>query len=520
VQSDVTESVDARTESSSGDVTESVSDDTADIVESLTDATAPTGTVTTTAPSSNPEPEAGRASVTGWASEHVEWTFWNGGLRNTAPDPLVTRRNRLLSRTQLLVRSSYHRGRWLEAVASGVLGVESQEEGPASYNDFNGLNGQTSWQFATADLLELYVGLSAGNLDLRFGQQRVPWGKADVLSPNDIVNSRDLTDPFYGDQELRYRPTPIARADFYADPFVFELLGSPVFIADRSSLSVGNWSALQPDAPAEYRGLYNLIGRVVDPSLRRDVDRLLQQTRYPNQNGAGASVGAKIGFSVDGLDVNGYYHYGHDGTPFLSFDPAFVFLLKGTDFAHAQLADLAPLAQAIDRGLRPLSGEFVRRHHFGLDASRAIGPFVFRLDAAFETQRVYYRMDLTSASYPTVLAVASIEYQTGDVDRIIVVETVYIGLLEPPAAPLLAYNQHSFGFATVFRWPVIGALSLELRGTLGLMLQSYTVQPALRLKLGDFVIKLGGILLNGEPRSLGWYYRHNASAMLQVRYTF
>ncbi|HKU37092.1 MAG TPA: hypothetical protein VJR89_03065, partial [Polyangiales bacterium] len=190
------------------------------------------------------------------------------------------------------------------------------------------------------------------------------------------------------------------------------------------------------------------------------------------------------------------------------------------DPSTAKYEDFAPLLRALDSGLRPFAAEYLRRHHVGVDASTTLGPWVLKLDAAYQSARVFYHRDLSSMSSPTVLAVMSFEYQTGDFDRALIVELVYARLLDAPTQPLLVYNRDSYGAASVLRWSLVGPLQLELRAMGGLSPQFYVLQPALQLNFGSLHVKAGAILLNGETGSLGNYYRHNAEVFAQLRGNF
>jgi hypothetical protein len=315
-------------------------------------------------------------------------------------------------------------------------------------------------------------------------------------------------------------PTPLIRGTTYWGPVSLELLFSPVFVPDRSSVYGRSWSAVQPDAPAEVRGLFAMLTRVVDPSIQDQINDALYQTRLPNRNGRGISAGAKLSVHTHLLDLNFYYHYGYDGTPYLWINPTLLNVLRATNFSQAGFENLAPVLRAVDQGFSPLYAEYVRRHHAGFDLVAEAGPFMLRIDAAYQSQRVFYRADLTSVATPTVLGVLSLDYQTGSVEKVLILEGVYIRLLEKQTSPLLAYKQDTYGVAGVVRWPLFSVFHLDVRTMVGVAPFFYVAQPALVAKVGNFQIKLGALVLNGERNSLGWYYRHNLTSFLQVRYGF
>jgi hypothetical protein len=406
--------------------------------------------------------------------------------------------DRLISRTQLFARASYARGKWFEATLSGVIGYSLREQGPADTSDFDGVNGQATTGESQTELRELYLGLYSTRVDFRIGQQRVAWGRADLQSPNDVLNARDLRDPILIETELRHIPTPILRLDVDLDAVSVELVGTPVFVPDAYDVYGTNWSVVQQDATPAIRTQLSSLWSQIDPTKQGQLGALVHDTGLPPSNWAEPSGGAKISTVLAGIDLDAYYHYGFDSTPYVAVGSSFAALFGA-----------------------PLTATYVRRHHVGLDAVATAGPFVLRLDAAYETARVYYNLAFMSVASPTVLGVASVEYQTGDIEKAALVELICNLLVDPPGAQLLGYDRYSYAVASTFRWPIAGRAGIDLRGLTGIAPVSFVLEPALRWNLNDAVLlKAGMALLGGEDGSVGWYYRRNGSAFVQAKYSF
>jgi hypothetical protein len=501
---------------SAQDITESVAADGGDVTEAVQSSGAPAFAM---APVEPPLEPASQASLHGWLRQSLEWTLHGYGASGASSDPANLVRDRLLSHTQLLIEGHY-RLRSFEAGVSGLLTLSVHELEPANGAAFRGLNGQGAYARVEPDLRELYVGESYGPLDLRIGQQRVVWGHSYAFSPNDVVNAHDLRDPMLGEPELRGLPTPLLRADLALGPVNVQAVVSPVLVPDRFDLYDSNWSPIGLDTPVAYRGFLNVLASAVDPSLRPNLQQLLRQTKLPEPFTQATSGGVRVSSTLLDVDVSAYYHYGFDTTPAVQVDPSFAYVLAGTDFAHTRLFDLAPALRAVDAGLSPLRAEYVRRHHVGLDLARAIGPFLLRLEAAYETARVFYALDMSSYVSPALLFVAGLEYQPGALDQLVALELVYVALLELPRTPLIAYAAQSYGVAAIVRWPLFGVLSLNLRAIAGIERPSYVLQPALRIGFGGLLIDVGVLLLDGESLSFGWVFRRNAAAFAQARYAF
>jgi hypothetical protein len=447
--------------------------------------------------SSAPSP-ADRVQLGGWARESMEWTLASAGFRQGAPNPLDVPHDRLISRTQLFARASYARGKWFEATLSGVIGYSLREQGTADGSNFDGVNGQATTGESQSELRELYVGLYSARVDLRIGQQRVAWGRADLQSPNDVLNARDLRDPILIETELRHIPTPILRLDVDWNAISIELVGTPVFVPDAYDVYGTNWSVVQQDATPAIRTQLSSLWSQIDPTKQGQFGALVHDTGLPPSNWAAPSGGAKISTALAGIDLDAYYHYGFDSTPYVAVGSSFAALFGA-----------------------PLAATYVRRHHVGLDAVATAGPFVMRLDAAYETARVYYNLAFMSISSPTVLGVVSVEYQTGDVEKAALVELIYNFLVDAPEAQLLGYDRYSYAVASTLRWPIAGRVGIDLRGVTGIAPVSFVLEPALRWNLNDAVLlKAGTVLLGGEEGSVGWYYRRNGSAFVQAKYSF
>jgi hypothetical protein len=474
------------------------------------------------------EPSAGAAApaatesriqASGFARQSFEVVYGELArqLRNANPLPLW--RDVFVSRTQLMLRSSYQKGRHFEATLSGVLGYTlhvAAEVPQYSVGTVDLQEGEVE-----PDLRDAYLGFYWPGFELRIGQQRVAWGRADFQSPNDVINARDLRDPFLTETELRHLPTPVIRASISGGPVTFEGVVSPFFVPDRYDVYGSNWAAVQRRTPAVYQAFLGNGTRLVDPSIERDFATLWRQTERPPDNGRGASAGARLSANLPGIDLDAYYQYGFDSLPAVSVDPAFSQYLANTDFTTGAAANFAPLLDLKDRGIEPFTSRYVRRHHIGFDLATASEALTFRLDGGYDSKRVFYTPDLTSFESPALLGVASLEYQTGNLNETVLVEFLGAHIMHDPGGPLLVYKRDTAAVAATVRWLLTDNWGIDLRGLFGAVPQSLAVQPALRYDPnGAFSLRLGVLVLSGKTNSFGWYYGDNDSAYIQLRYAF
>jgi hypothetical protein len=435
------------------------------------------------------------------------------GRGEVAPDGAAVPHDLSSNRLQLLVRTRYARARSFEVSASGLLTYDlliAQAAAPNSSASQPKVRG-----VGEALLRELYLGFYSRRVDLRVGQQRLVWGRAEFLNPNDVMNARDTRDPFIQEPELTHLPTPMIRADFDLASLALQLVAAPYFVPDTYDVYGSNWAAIQQDAPQNIRALMAVVNQIVDPSLQSQLQPLIGQTRLPARDLTAPVLGEKLSFRLGRADLSQYYQYGFDG-PMLKLAPA---LLLGPPPSGP--ADLAPLLQFLQAGGRPIEAAYVRRHHFGIDAAVPLGPVVLRVDAAYQTRKVFYRQqDFTSFNAPVLTGVLGLEYQSGDPDKVVILEGYGLRVLDSVPPPLLFYERDTVGVSTLVRYPLIGRFATEIRLSGGIEPRMYLLQPQLTWKNGPWILALGALALNGEAGSLGDYYHRNTELYMKAKLGF
>ena len=200
-------------------------DSTPDVVQIIDDGAAP-ASVVSAAPAPQP---AGRFELSGWS-------LLSGELAPSRQSPQAAQapRDLWLSRLQLLARSRYAPSRSFEVAVSGLMSYVLAE--PAATTAETAFHGRI-WGDGETQLRELYVGFYGERVDLRVGQQRLAWGRAEFVSPNDVMNARDLRDPFVNETELNHLPTPMIRADVDAGWLALQLVVEPYFVPDTFTTS-------------------------------------------------------------------------------------------------------------------------------------------------------------------------------------------------------------------------------------------------------------------------------------------
>jgi hypothetical protein len=456
-----------------------------------------------------PTPATERFEAHGWARQMLELGFWRHGSRDAEPNAEALPYDRLVARTQLFARARYARGDFFELNLSGGMSYALAEQGPdRSTKSFNGFNGQAVASSYEGFLHELFVGFFWHRFDLRVGQQRIAWGRADFFSPNDVVNPRDNRDPFLTETDLRFVPTLLARGDLNFEFGTLEAVVSPFFVPDRGDILGANWAAMQPDAPGLLRNLANTVPESSVLAVTTPATDLSEPV-----------AGARFSWSTAGWDVSHYYQYGFDG-PAIALDEQLAGQLSSANLGQVGVGELPVLIDAANRGQVPFQATFVRRHHVGLDAGTTFGPFAMRLDAAYQSRRVFYREDLLSFVSPATLVVASLEYQTGEREKGILVEGLYVHASHQSPVPLISYDRDTLGVAAVLRWKLREPFSGELRTVAGVHPRTLILQPLLVARFNELSIAAGALWLGGADGSLGHYFRRNRELFLRAKYSF
>ncbi len=439
-----------------------------------------------------------RIQVLGWARSETAFGFAKQGN-----DVLAAPYNKVESRNQLYLAARYQRGKQYEATASGLL-------------EFDVFDHRTAYQ---ATVREMYIGGSWDGFALRIGNQRIAWGKGDAISPNDVVNPRDLRDPLLTDTELRRLPTFVVRADIESGPHALQLLFQPFFIPDGYDISGSNWSIIQPTTPESIRGLFRVINGFFDPTLHDPAQKLFAQTTLPTT----PSSGARYTYTGHNFDASLYYHFGYNTTPTVVINPQFAGAIAAIDWRTATPTTLAPVLGLLDMGISPYSAAFTRRHHVGFDGVTTVGPIAVKIDAAYENKAVYYQPDIESFVTGQAQGVLSLEYQTGEIGKLLLLEGVYTHLMHtPPELGLIGYKRDTYGTAMTARWTFFDVIEAELRAVFEIEPSTVVLQPqiAYRRRSNGFTVAAGALYLHGDPISLGDYYSRNNSAYVTIKYPF
>ena len=490
-----------------------LSDDGGDVVQSLTDESS-------AAPPPPPTPD--RFSLNGWERTEAELGLSRNGYRSGAPDLTSLPYDALVGREQLLMRARFATERKFEASVEGFFGYHVFEQLPALPGKaFNGFNGSTARYAIDAQLRDAYLAFFFPKVDLRFGQQRVGWGRSDIFTPNDVLNAHDLRDPVLAETELTHLATPMVRIDSYLHFGTLQLAYNPFLIPNRVDYFGSNWSLIQPGSPTPLRYVGNLLSTQGDSRAHDTVQSLLSARTSPALDLKEGSVAARFSYTLAQVDVSHSYQYGYDSTPLYSLNPTFAAGLGQLNTSQAPPPALAAAVLASVLAGPPLiNATYLRRHHLGTDLVTTVGSFVLRMDLSYDSERAFTRPDLSSTRSPAFQAVGGLEYQTGEVGKSLEIEVSYTHLFSALGEPVLFATRENLAVGAVAQWLFADHLETELRVVLQANPDSFHLRPQLGWKFDPFVVRAGVVWLNGGELGFGGYFKRNRSVYALLKYAF
>lgn len=149
-----------------------------------------------------------------------------------------------------------------------------------------------------AQVRETYLDASFGDWDFRIGRQNIVWGEMVGLFFADVVSARDMREFVLADFEQIRIPQWAARAEYFKDDFHAELVWIPYMTYDEIGKPGDDFYPYPPAFPGfGYR---------------------IANEKEPRGGDADDALGLRLGWIVDGWDINGYYYRSTDVIPAFS----------------------------------------------------------------------------------------------------------------------------------------------------------------------------------------------------------
>jgi hypothetical protein len=382
-----------------------------------------------------------------------------------------------------------------------------------------------------AEVWDTYVDLYAPHLDTRIGRQIIAWGVNDLLSPNDVVNPRDLRRGFLEQPDELRLPVLAVSATAYDGPFYAQGIWLPVAPANRFELLEGDYALLGPNAatPAERRVGAILSTLADDPMTALQIRPLLDIGARPDNGIDTGELGASLGLRFRKLDLAGYFLWGHERNPRFRLHPDLTQLLVDTppdeitpELIAGAIANLAMMGQAA------VDVDYPRRIHAGAALATRVEPFGFKLEAAYTFEGTTLLVPPGAGpllsqptQLPQVAAAASMDYDRGS-DLTIILEAAHYQVLDVPGGlDVYQFDHDKLDLiATRFEYtPFKGPVSFRLLAFLEVGAPSYAVAPAVRVSGHDNLsLELSAALFGGPATSFGGVATDNDEVLFTLQY--
>jgi hypothetical protein len=380
-------------------------------------------------------------------------------------------------------------------------------------------------------LWDTHADVYASRVDLRFGNQLVAWGYADLLSPNDVVNARDLRrGPVVPMDELRL-PVLAARGTAYLGPVSLSGLWVPVAPVNRFELLDGDYAILGPNAPTQAeRRLGSILSALQDdPAVAPSLAPILAIGVPPDHGIETGELGASVELRSAGLDAAGYFFWGHERNPRIRVAPELIEVLTETEpgFITPELIGQS-IAELSAMGRAAVVVDYPRNLHLGAAIGTRLGDVGVKLDGA-------YRPRVNTVVVPAeagpllaeprelsqVAATLGLDYSRGEDLNLMLEAGATRALGVPEGREVYGMDGAKlYVVATRIAWkPTGGMLSLRLLGFLDVTSPSYAVKPAVRLSGHDHLsIEIALGLYGGPAGSMGGLLARNDEVILTVQY--
>lgn len=412
-------------------------------------------------------------------------------------------------------------GRRLKVKVAGRVNAELSLDG----------NTNVGVQRYEAEIWDTHADLYLKKVDIRFGNQIVAWGAADLLSPNDVVNPRDLRRGFMESPDELRIPVLALTATAYDGPFFLEGVWVPIAPANRFELLEGDYALLGPNAatPAERR-----VGAIVatladDPTLGLALRPLTDIGEPPDNGLESGELGARAGIRLRKLDVAGYFLWGHERNPRVQLTPELAELILETP---PEALTPEALAQRIGElsmmGVSPVEVDYPRRIHAGAAVAGRIEPLGLKAEVGYAPEANTVLVPpgqgpllAENRALPQVQVTGSVDYDRGN-QLTVILEASLLRVLDVPAERDVYQMDHDrlWLIGGRFTWtPRAGPVELGFLGFVDPTSPSYALRPSVRLSGHDNLsVEIAATLFGGPSTSYGGIADRNDEVLLTFQY--
>lgn len=230
----------------------------------------------------------------------------------------------------------------------------------------------------------IYLNLAYEYINFRIGNQIVRWGKADEISPLDVVNPEDLSQGLTRQRADRKIPIPMANLEFLSDSISLQGIYVPYFQKSIFHYTGDDW--------AYFDHLEKKYGSV---DIREEA---------PAKTLRDAAYGGRLSGAIGRLDLAFIYYNHRNDTPSLM---PFPFPVPPTPGREPSLEDLVVVSKMTGQ---PIQFHYLREELYGLEFETTAGSFGFRGDASYVSSRSFITSSLQELRKPVITGVVGVDY--------------------------------------------------------------------------------------------------------------
>ncbi|MBW1923663.1 MAG: hypothetical protein JRJ35_09340 [Deltaproteobacteria bacterium] len=378
-------------------------------------------------------------------------------------------------------------GKYTAGPVLALLSVEAQHFADLNHGEWDGE--------ADLDLFNAYVNYSGDHYNIRLGQQIVKWGKADEISPLDIVNPEDMRDGPLRPRDERKLPIPMLNMEVFKGVYKVQGIYIPFFHESRFDLKGDDWAFF--DHYQDELGYFQVKEKDVPHSFK---------------NG---EAGIRASGTVRNFDYAVSYFYTRDDLPSLGAItvPAF-FPLPVTNVTIRKLAQTSRTLN------QPVPLTYDRTRVTGFEFETTLGDFGVRGEAAYYNKQSFLTNRLKKVRKPVFQYALGMDYQGK--------ESFYVNLQFLQAIVrdydddiLFTEKTTSLCFVKISRGFLDDNLELGLRAYYNMKDKDYYYNPMLTIKYWqDVNIELGADILGGHSDTTMGLFRDNDQVYAILRYFF
>jgi hypothetical protein len=396
-------------------------------------------------------------------------------------------------------------------------------EGRAQFRGVTQRDFQRTKGFFEPMLGDAYVDLYTKKVDIRVGNQRIPFGANVGFAPADSLNPRDLRESIIAaDPEDVLLPVFAVRAKGELGRVSITAAYVPFFTPDRYFVFGQDEALIQPASGSTVQNTR------IDPSIEDAIQGSILSTKYPAPFLGDVALRA---VSTGDYKIGASWVWMNEKLPAVVMDGELQALMKQIQAAQGIDPALATsVANRLQAGETLYSGTYGRQHIFSLEGSKIIGPGQLDVDVSFSPRQTFWDVSFAPLSKSAITWVVGytqasdspffygVNYLGMAVPGVKANEQLF--LLEPATAAgadRVAWFHLIAGFVSYAFWNK--RVEVSLRAAFEVVQKSFALAPRVTYQgIDGLKIYLAGEIYEGNPYSAFGYFNRNDKVLVGVRW--